>query len=135
MKKVMYGLVTISLLTTSFSAGWIASTTLAKQRDATQTKLQVASKPERFVDKSSGEGMAPSELYAELEKRSGDDFDSQYTAYVILMQNNLTGMSRLAKEKAGNAELKAKAEELWQYDSKATTDLYALQKSLGYAHH
>lgn len=90
---------------------------------------------ERFVDISSGEGMAPSEMYAELQKRSGKDFDSQYIAYVIVMQNNLTGMNRLAKEKANNAELKGKADEMWQYDSNTTTELYALQKRLGYAHH
>lgn len=90
---------------------------------------------ERFVDISSGEGMAPSEMYAELQKRSGKDFDSQYIAYVIVMQNNLTGINRLAKEKAQDARLRDKAEVLWQYDSQLTPELYALQKNLGYAHH
>lgn len=51
------------------------------------------------------------------------------------MQNNLTGINRLAKEKSQDARLRDKAEVLWQYDSQLVPELYALQKNLGYAHH
>ncbi len=134
MKKALMILIILSV---GFAGGWVASSITPKsgQEKPESTKPSIAKDTERFVDTSSGEGMAPSEMYTELQKRSGKDFDSQYTAYVIVMQNNLTGINRLAKEKAENAELRDKATEMWQYDSQLTSELYALQKRLGYAHH
>lgn len=135
MKKA---LLVLLILSVGFAGGWVVSGVSQNGRDKSKDNNAppVATKStERFVDISSGEGMAPSEMYAELQKRSGKDFDSQYIAYVIVMQNNLTGINRLAKEKAQDARLRDKAEVLWQYDSQLTPELYALQKSLGYAHH
>lgn len=135
MKKA---LVVLLLLSVGFAGGWVVSGISQNDRDKSKDNNAppVATKStERFVDTSSGEGMAPSEMYTELQKRSGKDFDSQYMAYAIVMQNNLTGMNRLAKEKAEDLGLRNKADEMWQYDSQLTPVLYALQKSLGYAHH
>jgi hypothetical protein len=134
-KKVIYSLVAIGILATSFGGGWVASTAFAEQRDSTQPTPQPAADVEKFVDKSNGQGMASDEMYAELQTRSGDQFDSKYISYVILLQNNLTGMNRLAKEKAANADIKFKATEMWQSSTQTVTDLYALQKKAGYAHH
>lgn len=135
MKKALLALIILSV---GFAGGWVGSTASQNGREKpkdTYTPPVATKSTERFVDISSGEGMAPSEMYTELQKRSGKDFDSQYIAYVIVMQNNLTGINRLAKEKAQDASLSDKADEMWQYDSQLTPELYALQKNLGYAHH
>lgn len=134
MKKVIYSLVAVGLLATSFGGGWMVSTAFADQKGSTEPTLEPPV-VEKIVDKSNGQGMASDEMYTELQTQSGDQFDSKYISYVILMQNNLTGMNRLAKEKAANADIKSKATEMWQSSTQTVTDLYALQKKAGYAHH
>lgn len=134
MKKVIYSMVAVGLLATSFGGGWIASTAFADQKGSIEPTLQPAS-VEKFVDKSNGQGMASDEMYTELQTQNGEQFDSKYISYVILLQNNLTGMNRLAKEKAANTDIKDKAADMWQSSTQTVTDLYALQRKAGYAHH
>lgn len=138
MKKITYSLVAIGLLSIGFGGGWMASKTFVNQNKSDKPAVaipQPTAGVERFVDKSNGQGMAPDEMYTELQTQSSDQFDSKYISYIILMQNNLTGMNRLAKEKAANADIKAKATEMWQSSTQTVTDLYALQRKAGYAHH
>lgn len=135
MKKILYGFVALALLAASFGGGWATSQATTKRQEPSIVVPKAAPVTERFVDKSSGEGMSPSEMYAELGTLKGARFDSQYLAYVILMQNNVTGMNRLAKEKSENQNIKSKATQLWQADLQTTTELYNLQRSTGYAHH
>lgn len=127
-------MVAVGLLATSFGGGWIASTAFADQKGSIEPTLQPAS-VEKFVDKSNGQGMASDEMYTELQTQNGEQFDSKYISYVILLQNNLTGMNRLAKEKAANTDIKDKAADMWQSSTQTVTDLYALQRKAGYAHH
>ena len=117
------------------SGAWITSAALSEKKNTFAEKPQVFKESERFVDKSNGQGMAPDEMYTELQTQGGDQFDSKYISYVILLQNNLTGMNRLAKEKAANGDIKTKATEMWQSSTQTVTDLYALQRKAGYAHH
>jgi hypothetical protein len=134
-KKVIYSLVAIGILATSFGGGWVASTAFAEQKVPAEPILQPAVNVEKFVDKSNGQGMASDEMYTELQTQSGEQFDSKYIAYVILLQNNFAGMNRLAKEKAVNTDIKDKATDMWQSSTQTVTDLYALQRKAGYAHH
>lgn len=135
MKKVIFSLVAVGLLAASFGGGWMASAAFANRNAPSEPASQSTAPVERFVDKSNGQGMASDEMYTELQTQSGNQFDSKYISYVILFQNNLTGMNRLAKEKAANADIKAKAAEMWQTSTQTVTDLYALQKKAGYALH
>lgn len=142
MKKKMLAVVAVLVVASaSFIGGWILSDGTSNnkiEKEFTEKPQEIVASsptPERYVDIASGTGMDPSELYAELLESSGKEFDSQYIAYVILMQNTLTGMNRLAKENAEHPDLKAKANELWSDDAQVTTELYALQRTLGYTHH
>ena len=127
----------------SFVGGWASSSLVASQSIKNPipqvtppaesiTSTDPTTEP---VDIYSGNGMSPALLYNTLDKLSGVDFDKRYINYVILMQADLTGISRLAKEKAVAPALKDRATELWKLDSQRLTDLYTLQKVLGYSHH
>ena len=133
-----------SLLVLSFGCGWAVSTFTQKPAKTTTAQVQTQTQsvatsnfgaPSEPVDIYSGIGMSPDALYDTLNGLSGVDFDKRYINYVILMQADLTGINRLAKEKAVAPTLKDRATELWGLDSQRLTDLYALQKALGYTHH
>ena len=128
-------MVAVGLLAASFGGGWMASAVFANRKAPSEFSSQPTAPVERFVDKSNGQGMASDEMYTELQTQSGDQFDSKYISYVILLQNHLTGMNRLAKEKAANADIKASATEMWRSSTQTVTDLYALQRKAGYTHH
>lgn len=135
MKKITYSLVATGLLVAGFGGGWVAASARSTQPTVVENTPQTGVEAAKLVDNSSGEGLTPEELYTQLSGLSGSRFDAQYLAYVILMRNNLTGMDRLAKEKADNPDIKAKAGELWQSDTATMNELYNLQRSTGYAHH
>lgn len=132
--------VLIILLGLSFGGGWAASsfTRSVPVAPAQQTQPVVAKTPAPYTDPTeiySGNGMTPAALYDTLNTLSGVDFDKRYINYVILMQSDLTGINRLAKEKAVAPTLKERATELWGLDTQRLTDLFTLQKALGYSHH
>ena len=139
MKKIMVG-VGIGVLTMSaFAAGWFASgvqlalTTKVPapqkvQSAAVQTSAEV-------VNVETGNGMTTSRMYEELQKTSGADFDRRYTMYALLMRSDLVAISRLAKDRATNEEIKTKAARMWTDDSPIVSELYNLQHRLGYSHH
>ncbi len=130
-------------LVLSFVGGWYASSTLQKagttsSQATPQTSAITNAKtiPEvEPVDIYSGTGLTPNKLYDTLNTLSGVDFDRRYINYVILLQSDLAGINRLAKEKAVASALGAKATELWNVDTDRLTALYTLQRSLGYTHH
>jgi|GEM_PF-5841582 len=129
----------------AFAGGWAGSSFVASKSIKTptpQAKSQAQSAATSITDTTtepidiySGNGMSPAALYNGLDNLSGIDFDKRYINYVILMQADLTGMNRLAKEKSVAPALKERATQLWELDSQQLTDLYALQKVLGYSHH
>lgn len=127
----------------AFAGGWVGSSFVASKSiktsppQATPQAEPIANAPNASepVDIYSGNGMTPAALYDTLNSLSGVDFDKRYINYVLLMQADLSGINRLAKEKAVAPALKERATELWELDSRRLTDLYTLQKTLGYSHH
>ena len=129
------------LVAASFAGGWLTASSSQKQAQSPASQATPQTQPVSTntltepVDIYSGNGMSPAALYDTLNNLSGIDFDKRYINYVILMQADLTGMNRLAKEKSVAPALKERATQLWELDSQQLTDLYALQKVLGYSHH
>lgn len=134
-------LVVILLVGAAFGGGWYTSKAVQKPQTVTaQTQVPPATTKSTTdstepVDIYSGTGMSPNKLYDTLNSLTGVDFDKRYINYVILMQSDLTGINRLAKEKGVAPALQAKAAELWTLDDQRLSDLFALQKQLGYSHH
>ena len=139
----MNKIIMVVALILSFSGGWYASSIYQKiktpvsqasspAKSVTFTNGTVTTEP---VDIYSGTGMSPNKLYDTLNSLTGVDFDKRYINYVILMQSDLTGINRLAKEKAVAPALVDRATELWGLDEERLSALYSLQRTLGYTHH
>lgn len=126
----------------AFAGGWFVSQNISARTVTQQPQSQpdtsganISETPSVDIDIYSGTGMTSSELYTTLNELSGVDFDKRYINYVILLQSDLTGINRLAKEKAVAPDLKQRATELWGVDDQRLRDLFTLQKQLGYSHH
>lgn len=128
----------VGLILTAFISGWHVHSYFQRPNPVTADISQTQQAPKQAitaVDIYSGTGMNPDELYKELDTLSGVDFDKRYINYVILMQSYMEGINRLAKEKSVAAAFKTKATELWSFDSGRLSELFLLQKQVGYSHH
>lgn len=77
-----------------------------------------------------------SNMYYTLEKaESNSEFDRLYLNYLIQIQNNEIGMSRLARQKTTKPELGDIADKSIAKNSELVPQLYSWQKIWGYTHH
>lgn len=111
-----------------------ASTESVKNKNS-PPPVQVSVAP-LTADKPSGEGMTPDEMFTYLsEMPPGIEFDATYMNYLIKFRSTGSAMSRIARDKATNAELKAYSAQLYDAEQQYVAELYSRQRAWGFTHH
>lgn len=88
------------------------------------------------ADKPSGEGMTPDEMFTYLsEMPPGVEFDMTYMNYLIKLRSTGSAISRIARDKATNVELKAYSAALYDNEQQYVAELYSRQRGWGFTHH
>lgn len=140
MKRYIF--ISVLLFTAGAGAGFFggisttretATTPPAVQRPVPTQTTPVTGSEE--VSKPAGEGMTPVEMSTYLEELPADvTFDMTYMNYLIKLRSTESGITRLARDKATNPELKAFARELYDADQQYITELYTKQRNWGFTH-
>lgn len=135
MKQFLISVVALSI---GIGIGFYGGRTTAPRVEPAQTKQPVVLMPATKLeaDKPSGEGMTPDQMFTYIDKMSpGVEFDMTYMNYLIKLRSTGSAMTRVARDKATNGELKAYAVGLYDTEQQYIAVLYNKQRGWGFTHH